>query len=57
MDPTCLFHKISAFDKLNSVEFHGVALGNNFKPIVINPERVKSLGRNGVYVVLQSISW
>lgn len=54
-----LSHKISAFDKLNSVElqFDGVALGNTFKPIVINPERVKSLGCNDIYVVPEHISW
>lgn len=54
-----LFHKISAFDKPNSVElqFDGVALGNAFRPIGINPERVKSLGCNDIYVVPQNISW
>lgn len=52
-----LFHKMFVFDKLNPVEFDGVALGNTFKPIVINPERVKSLGRNGIYFVPQNISW
>lgn len=54
-----LFHKIFAFDKLNSVEleFDVVALENTFKAIVINPERVKSLGCSDIYVVPQNISW
>lgn len=54
-----LFHKISSFAKLDSVElqFDGVALGNTFKPIVIIPERVKSLGCSDMYVVPQNISW
>lgn len=54
-----LFHKISAFDLLNpdELQFDLVALGNTFRPLVSNPEKMKLLGGNDKYVVPQNTSW